>query len=317
MRIIAAYNELRCQLAARLARSRWSKGLAAARTIAPSTTSLVGNRRRSAAPLPMPACSHLIYHQETVDRTAAENSIETLVAQLPIEDEVLILDVGGAGGPDLLKPFQAFEWATYSSCRAKRPEQRSYTFGLNAAIAGLKASRIFVWRTDYVYPPGLYHAYCKAMESAWFAAPYDVLVGRPEVDSTFVRAAKNRLNPFDETYWGERSTRLSLYETQDPALFAITRQLWNRIGGLNHELWGYGWQFAEFAVRVRRACPRRRIAYFNAAPPLHQTHEGSQMHNPAERKAEAEAGRLRFVQFLGGEAAYEMYRLKQRLAPNK
>jgi hypothetical protein len=250
-----------------------------------------------------------------VDRTAAENSIATLAAQLPPEDEIVLLDVGASADASLLAPFQHCAWVTYSACRAALPEQRSYTFGLNAAMATLKAPLLFVWRTDYVYPPDLLRYYCRSLEHAWFAAPYDVLVGAPEVDSRLVRAERARLDPFDEAFWSARSKRLSLYETQDPALFAIDRRLWQKIGGLNHQLWGYGWQFAEFAVRVRTTCPADRIDYFATPPPLHQTHEGSQMHEPGNRQAEAEAGRKRFADFLGGEAAYQIYRLKQELPP--
>lgn len=61
--------------------------------------------------------------------------------------------------------------------------------------------------------------------------------------------------------------------------------------------------------------PRHRIAYFGGPPALHQTHGGSLMHQPAERQAEADAGIRRFADFLGGTAAYRVYRLRQKLPP--
>jgi hypothetical protein len=265
----------------------------------------------------VPRRSHLIYHQSTVDRRAAENAIATLVPQIPREDEVLFLDVGATGSPDLIGAFRNREWFSYSACQATLPEQRSYTFGLNVGMRSLKGEDLVVWRTDYVYPPDLDQRYRQHLQTARFTAPYDVLVGHREIDSRFVAQAADKLDPFDEPFWAARSVRLSLYETQDPALFAIRRELWEDIGGLNHELWGYGWQFAEFAARVRTLCSDREIAYFHGAPPLHQTHDGSQMHQPAERKEEAEAGRRRFVRFLGSESAYEIYRLRQNLTPRR
>jgi hypothetical protein len=306
-------NDIRCRIGARFARSKWPKGIGLACRIAPDTTSLIRHRPRRAPALPLPRRSHLIYHQTTVDRGAAENSLATLAPQIPLEDEVLVLDVGAAADASLLERFRRHEWSTYSACQANQPTQRSYTFGLNTGLAMLKGAELFVWRTDYVYPPDLMARYLRSLEQAWFAVPYDVLVGHREIDSRFVAGERHRLDPFDESFWAARSTRLSLYETQDPALFAIRRELWESIGGLNHELWGYGWQFAEFAARVRAACPESRIDYFAGAPPVHQTHEGSQMHQPVERKDEAEAGRQRFVRFLGSEAAYEIYRLRQNL----
>jgi hypothetical protein len=313
--IARALNALRCRLAGWILRQPWDKRYGFARRIAPDTTSLIRHRLRRSPPLPRPPRSHLIYHQSSVDRLAAENSLASLAAQIPPGDEVLLLDIGATGDPAWLKPFAAHEWCSYSACQARQPEQQSYTFGLNTAMAGLKAPVLLVWRTDYVYPAGLVARYAEVLARARFAAPYRVLIGAPEVDSAFMRAQAARLDPFDEPFWLVRSQVCSLYETQDPALFGIHRELWERLGGLNHELWGYGWQFAELAARVRAACPDRDIAYFAAPPPLHQTHTGSKMHQPEDRHAEAETGRQRFRDFLGGEDAYQVYRLQQQLPP--
>jgi hypothetical protein len=250
-----------------------------------------------------------------VDDVCARNSLRSLVAQIPVEDEVLVLDVGGTGPLDLGAEFANYEWFSIVRTRASHPEQQSYTFGLNAVLPTLKAPQLFVWRTDYVYPPDMLVRYIRAMEGADFAAPYDVLVGTPEVDGRYVQEHWDKIATFDTEFWRARSQLLSIYEQQDPALFGITRKLWDRIGGLNHELWGYGWQFAEFAARVRINARASRIRYFDGAPALHQTHAGSQMHQPADRKAEADAGIQRFSNFLGGPSAYYIYRLRQRLPP--
>jgi hypothetical protein len=181
---------------------------------------------------------------------------------------------------------------------------------------GLLAPVLFVWRTDYIYPPGVMEAYLKTLErKVSFASPYSVWVGHPHLTSGFARQNWNQTMPWNTSFWEEASEPLSLYETQDPALFAIDRKLWQKIGGLDHNLWGYGWQFAEFAARVRSVCPSRKISYFKCPSPLHQTHSSSLMHNPESHRQTAQDGIKKFQNFLGGPEAYEIYRLKQVLPP--
>ncbi len=309
------FNHFRCRFGGWLLRLPITKRIALARLVTPDTTSLVRHRPRRPPPLLLPPRSHLIYHQSSVDALCVRNCLESLAPQIPPEDEVLFLDVGGTATPEVLTHFPRHAWRGYAACETPRPEQRSYTFGLNAALAGLKAPVLFVWRTDYVFPAGVMTAYLRSLAHARFASPYEILIGLPEIDSQWVRDHWSSVEPFDEPFWRGHSQSLSLYETQDPALFAIQRELWTRLGGLNHELWGYGWQFAEFAVRVRVACPSRCVDYFRCPPPLHQTHHGSQMHEPAAQRAEAEEGVRRFSHFLGGNDAYEIYRLKAHLPP--
>lgn len=313
---IRLFNSLRCKLAGGLLRTDRPWRYAIARRLAPSTASLIAHRPRNPAPLPLPPRSHLIYHQHTVDAGAARNSLESLAAQIPTEDEILLLDIHPTGDRTWLDLFAAHAWFTYSACRAPLPEQRSYTYGLNAAMPGLKAPWLFVWRTDYVYPPGVMSAYLRQLPTHDFASPYRVWIGQPEVDSTFVRAHWGKLDPFDERFWRAFSTTCSLYETQDCALFAIRRSLWESIGGLHHALWGYGWQFAEFAARLRAIVPDSRISYFDCPPPLHQTHSGTLMHasqHSAQQQAESRTGLERFARFLGGADALACYRLRQML----
>jgi hypothetical protein len=314
------FNKLRCRLSYWLAHCGHPKGLGVGLRIAPDTTSLIRHRRRHASPLPVPKRSHLVYHQQTVDKQAALNSLRSMRGQIPEEDEVLFLDVGATMGPEVLAEFGAHEWLSYSAAKAALPEQQSYTFGMNLGMGMLKGEQLFVWRTDYVYPNDLMSRYLRHMAKAEFACPYDVLVGDSTVTGDFVAGHWDQVQPFDEKLWASKSQRLSLYETQDPALFAISRTLWEEVGGLNHELWGYGWQFAEFAVRVRTHCHPRRVMYFDGAPPLHQTHEGTLMHAEAHnqsKRLQAEDGVRRFSKFLGGSAAYWVYRCKQHLPPHQ
>jgi len=313
-------NQLRCKLAYWLAHCGHPKGLGVGLRVAPDTTSLIRHRRRHAPPMPVPKRSHLVYHQQTVDKQAALNSLRSMCGQIPEEDEVCFLDVGATMGPEVLAEFGPHEWLSYSAAKASLPEQQSYTFGMNIGLGALKGEQFVVWRTDYIYPNDLMSRYVGHLETADFVCPYDVLVGDATVTGDFVAANWQKVQPFDERFWETRSKRLSLYETQDPALFAISRDLWEKIGGLNHELWGYGWQFAEFAVRVRANCYPHRIIYFDGASPLHQTHEGTLMHTSEhneKKRLQAEDGVKRFSNFLGGSEACWVYRCKQHLPPRR
>lgn len=313
-------NQLRCRLGYWLAHCGHPKGLGLGLRIVPDTSSLIRHRPRQAPALPVPRRSHLVYHQQTVDRQAALNSLRSMRGQIPEEDEVLFLDVGATMDAGVLSEFGSHEWLSYTAAKAALPEQQSYTFGMNLGMRMLKGKQLFVWRTDYVYPQDLMRRYLHQMEEADFACPYDVLVGEAMVTGDFVAAHWTQVELFDEKFWASRSQKLSLYESQDPALFAISRDLWEKIGGLNHQLWGYGWQFAEFAVRVRSECPSDRIAYFGGLPPLHQTHVGTLMQilsasDTDQKQAQYEAGVARFSEFLGGSVAYWAYRSKQKLPP--
>jgi hypothetical protein len=312
-------NMLRCKLAYALAHSGHPKGLGLGLLLSPDTTSLIEHRPRRPPALRVPRRSHLIYHQQTVDAQAVANSLETLTPQLPPEDEVIFLDVGGTMDAGILSSFGPHEWKTYSCAHAALPEQQSYTFGMNLGVAMTKGEEFIVWRTDYVYPPDTMERYKTHMALADFACPYDVLVGNAECDSAFVREHRDKLKAYDEQFWERSSRRLSLYETQDPALFAMRRVVWDQIGGLNHELWGYGWQFAEFAARVRSYCPADRIVYFGGDCPLHQTHVGTLMNlaGESEKWRHAQAGIDRFTRFLGGAESYWLYRTKQNLPPSR
>lgn len=308
------FNQFRCKLAYWLANCGIPNGLKFGLKISPSTTSLIRHRRRNPPPLIIPKASHLIYHQQTVDQQAGINCLKTLVPQLPEEDEVLFLDIGGTFGVSACDLLKKHEWCTYSSAKASLPEQQSYTYGMNLGMLGLKGSNLFVWRTDYIYPNDIMKYYSRFIINNEFVCPYNILVGNPYCDSSFVQKNWDRAFPFQEEFWSQHARLDSLYKTQDPALFAIRKELWNKVGGLNHELWGYGWQFAEFAARIRIHCQKNKICYFGGPTPLHQTHSGSLMHNPEEKAVEASQGVDRFKSFLGGDEPYWVYRSKQLLA---
>jgi hypothetical protein len=74
-------DSLRCRVAAWILRQSSEKRYGLARRIAPDTTSLIQHRPRRLSPLFLPPRSHLIYHQNSVDTLAAENSIASLAPQ--------------------------------------------------------------------------------------------------------------------------------------------------------------------------------------------------------------------------------------------
>jgi hypothetical protein len=310
---------VRCWLAARVLERHFAKRYFVARLIAPPSEQIVraGRPRRTA--VPRPAFTHFIYHNDSIDAGCAANAIESVRWNIPAGDEVIVVDLGGSLPDEWCAPLRAHPWFSTFRCRTDLPEQRSFTYGLNLALPTAKAPRLFVWRTDYVYPRGFFAEVARLMERADFVAPYNVWIGGPHVTSAFVRQHWDRAINFDPGFWRKHSHIDAAYETQDPAIFGCTLAVWQRIGGMNHDLWGYGWQYAELAAQMRLALPPKRIAYFGGPAPLHQQHGSSLQHvmahpDPA-KLAEWDSGNERLTAFLGGRDAVTCYRLKRHLAP--
>jgi hypothetical protein len=198
----------------------------------------------------------------------------------------------------------------------------AYTYGMNHSVPMAQAPIVVVWRSDYVYPRGLYARYLELMPTHDIVLPYSVYIGAAHVRADFIRAHWDKLENYDDAFWRANAAEsYSIYESQDPVHFAIRKETWQKLGGLDHRLWGYGWQFGEFAARLRAQLPRDRIKYFDHAPPVHQNHASSLMVRTAgwteEKSAQDRIGRERFANFLGGPeffACYE-YRWHQKLPP--
>ncbi|MEJ1971702.1 MAG: hypothetical protein WDM96_04170 [Lacunisphaera sp.] len=313
---------LRCRLTAWLLRQNFDLRYGLANRICPDTADIVAYAARRPVPIPLPACSHIFYHQASVETECAENSLRTLLWNIPETDEVILYDKGGTLPAACFELLARQHWRSWVIHREIDPQMASYTYGMNHSIPIARAPVVMVWRSDYVYPKGLYERYVELIRDHDIVLPYSVFIGGAHVRAGFVREHWDQLENYDTAFWrANAAEEYSIYESQDPVHFAIRATTWARLGGLNHRLWGYGWQFGEFAGRLRRALPRSRIKYFDHAWPVHQNHASSLMVRSegfdAKKAEEDRVGRERFADFLGGPdlfTCYE-YRWHQKLPP--
>ena len=313
---------LRSRLTVWLLRQKFAKRYALANLACPSTDALVGAAGRNRPPIPLPKVSHIFYHQASVELECAENSLRTLLWNIPETDEVILYDKGGTLPPSYFAMLAKQHWRSWAVHRETTPEMASYTYGMNHSLPMARAPIVMLWRSDYVYPRGLYEKYLRHIADHDIVLPYKVNIGAAHVRGDFIRAHWDKLDPYDDAFWAANTAEVySIYESQDPVHFAIRKPAWEKLGGLNHQLWGYGWQFGEFAARLRRILPRRRIKYFDHAWPVHQNHASSLMVRStgydAKKGDEDRLGRERFAAFLGGTdqfSCYE-YRWNQKLRP--
>lgn len=313
---------LRCRISAWFLRQSFKHRYAFANRICPDTADIVAHSRRKPVPIPLPAYSHIFYHQASVETECAENSLRTLLWNIPETDEVILYDKGGTLPAACFELLARQHWRSWVIHRELDPQMASYTYGMNHSVPIARAPVVMVWRSDYVYPKGLYQAYLDRLAGRDIVLPYSVLIGGAHVKADFIRANWEKLENYDEAFWrANAAERYSIYESQDPVHFAVRAETWRRLGGLNHRLWGYGWQFGEFAARLRRKLPRRRVKYFEFPPPVHQNHASSLMVRTegytAQKAEEDRAGRRRFADFLGGEDAFACYeyRWNHKLKP--
>lgn len=319
---MSLFVQLRCRLTAWLLRQKFDKRYALANVVCPSTDALVRAAPRKPAPIPLPRISHIFYHQASVEVECAENSLRTLLWNIPETDEVILYDKGGTLPTRCFDALARQHWRNWVIHREVLPDMASYTYGMNHSIPIARAPIVMLWRSDYVYPKGLYERYTQLIPNYDIVLPYSVYIGGAHVRADFVREHWDKLETYDDAFWRANAAEsYSIYESQDPVHFAVHQRVWRKLGGLDHRLWGYGWQFGEFAARLRRKLPRSRVKYFDHAPPVHQNHASSLMVRTAgwnERKAaEDRSGRERFAEFLGSREAFQCYeyRWNQKLPP--
>jgi hypothetical protein len=313
---------LRSRLAVWLLGQTFSKRYALVNLVCPSTGELVRGAGRERPAIPLPKVSHIFYHQASVELDCAENSLRTLLWNIPETDEVILYDKGGTLSAGCFALLEKQHWRSWAIHREMTPEMASYTYGMNHSLPMARAPIVMLWRSDYVYPRGLYEKYLRHIDDHDIVLPYKVNIGAAHVRGDFIRANWDKLDPYDEAFWAANTAEVySIYESQDPVHFAIRKSAWDRLGGLNHRLWGYGWQFGEFAARLRQMLPRNRIKYFDHAWPVHQNHASSLMVRStgydAKKQEEDRLGRERFKAFLGGAAEFACYeyRWNQKLPP--
>lgn len=313
---------LRCRLTLWLLNRRFDKRYALANLVCPSTGALVRAAPGSRPAILLPKVSHIFYHQASVEQECVENSLRTVRWNIAPEDEVILYDKGGTLPPACFHSLNAQHWRSWAIHREMMPEMASYTYGMNHSVPMARAPVVIVWRSDYVYPRGLREKYVTHIAAHEIVLPYAVYIGGAHVRAGFVRTHWEKLENYDDAFWRANAAEsYSIYESQDPVHFAIRRETWDRLGGLDHRLWGYGWQFGEFAARLRSEIPRHRVKYFDHAWPVHQNHASSLMVRSAdwnEKKSEEDRiGRERFATFLGGREMFEcyQYRWNQKLPP--
>lgn len=316
------WNQVRCVLTLFLLRLPWSKKYFLANLVSPSTRSLVASGRNRRTSIPRPAFSHIFYHQASVDLACAENSLDTFLDQVHPEDEIILYDKGGMLPASWFERLRAFRWRSWITHEETLPEMASYTYGMNNSFAHAQGDVLCIWRSDYIFPPTLNKQYRRLITNFDMVLPYMVTITNANTDGAFIRNHWDRVRPYDTEFWNTRTIECySLYEAEDPVLFAIRRDAWKRLGGFNHDLWGYGWQFAEFAGRMRCVLGNHRIRYVDVPPPIHQYHASSLMVRDqgwTEQKSREEAeGKKRFARFLGGSSQLQCYnyRWQQRLKP--
>ncbi len=319
---MAILVNLRCRLTAWLLDRRFNLRYALANRVCPDTADIALNARKKPAAIPLPAHSHIFYHQASVESECAENSLRTLLWNIPETDEVILYDKGGTLPPACFELLARQHWRSWAIHRELDPQMASYTYGMNHSVPMARAPIVMVWRSDYVYPKGLYQRYVELIPEHDIVLPYSVFIGASHVRADFVRRHWDKLEHYDLDFWRTNAAEeYSIYESQDPVHFAVRASTWNKLGGLNHHLWGYGWQFGEFAARLRRRLSPGRVRYFDHAPPVHQNHASSLMVRSdgyTETKArEDHEGRRRFAAFLGGEHLFRCYEYKwnQKLRP--
>jgi hypothetical protein len=313
---------LRCRMALWLLRQRFAKRYALANLICPHEEDIVRAAPGARPPIPLPAVSHIFYHQASVELDCAENSLRTLIWNIPETDEVILYDKGGTLPVCCFDQLARQHWRSWAIHREVLPEMAAYTYGMNSSIPMAQAPIVMLWRSDYVYPRGLYQKYLSHIVTHDIVLPYSVYIGAAHVRSDFLRANWDKLVNYDDSFWRANAAETySIYESQDPVHFAIRKKTWLKLGGLDHRLWGYGWQFGEFAARLRHRIPKGRIKYFDHAWPVHQYHTSSLMVRTAgwneKKSAEDRIGRERFAAFLGGRELFDCYeyRWNQKLRP--
>lgn len=306
------FFKTRCKVALRLIHSGNQYVQKVGKALCPSTDEIVAYSKRKMPPIPMPKVTHIFYHQASVEVECAALSLDTVLWNVDESDEIIIYDKGGSLPYSFFEKLSRQHWRSWAIHREVRPEMAAYTYGMNASIPMAQAPVVALWRSDYVYPSGINQKYLSNIEKNDIVLPYAVYVGAAHVTSQFMRENWNKLINYDDEFWRKNAEYwYSMYEHQDPVHFAVKKSLWLKIGGLNHDLWGYGWQFAEFAARLRRYVPKKRIKYFDHAWPIHMNHSSSLMVRDAsfgqDKAEEDRIGRERFAKFLGGQELFDCY----------
>lgn len=217
--------------------------------------------------------THVFYHQETVEPICALNSWLSIRNFFSADDEVIVLDLGMTLNIDL--PLKNVPKHVHiERIRTDIPEERSYTFGLNYIIPKAKYEWVIVWRSDYVYSRNYFSIIKNKIAVCDVIVPYEAFIGASYCGYKWCKQNLDRLIDGNEKFILRHSTVCPIYESLDFPHFAIRKQIYNDIGGMNDQLYGYGPQFPELFYRISKK-DGVKFHSDNGLIAFHQMHKGS------------------------------------------
>lgn len=252
--------------------------------------------------------THIFYHQETVESQCAINSWESIRDWFGKDDEVIILDLGGTLACNLL-PTVTPKFFRIERIRTDTPEERSYTFGLNYIVPQAKFEWVCIWRSDYIYNQRYYGALLAGMKEGNVVLPYEAFIGGAYCTPDWCRDNLDMLIHGGEEFLLANSTVCPTYEVMDFPHFAIQKSLWTGSGGMDGRLWGYGWQFPEFFLRLKKRSDYAPSVQFDLTA-FHQTHESSFGMGllTADQQEEKRQSETKLLHVFGSIAAVENFK---------
>lgn len=217
--------------------------------------------------------THIFYHQETVEEQCAINSWLSIRDCFQKNDEVIILDLGNTLHQILcLKENPKF--LKIEKIRTDIPEERSYTYGLNLIMPLARNENICLWRSDYIYNKKYFLKMKELIEKYDVVLPYEAFIGGNHCSDKWCKDNLDMLMNADEKLLLEHAHVCPTHETYDYPHFFIKKKIWNKIGGMNNDLWGYGYQFPDLFYRVEQLDDINININMNMIA-FHQNHKGS------------------------------------------
>jgi len=182
-----------------------------------------------------------------------------------------------------------------------------------------RAPIVMLWRSDYVYPRGLYESISASSPITTSSCPTPSH-RRPHVRANFVREKLAKLRTTTPISGAPIPPRPTRSMKPGPVTSRSRAKTWARLGGLNHRLWGYGWQLVNSprasAVICRAVASNTSITTGPSTEPRLVPHVRSEGFD-AKKSEEDRVGRQRFAEFLGGRkcSPATSIRWNQKLPP--
>lgn len=195
--------------------------------------------------------THIFYHQETVEELCAINSWLSICDYIEEEDEVIILDLGNTLKNSLPLTNRP-KYLRFEQIRTDKPEERSYTYGLNLIMPLARNENICLWRSDYIYNKKYFDHMSQLTEQYDVVLPYEAFIGGGFCSGHWCRKNLDLLMNGSEDLILKYAQVCPTHEIYDYPHFFIKKKIWNSVKGMNEELWGYGYQFPELFYRISK-----------------------------------------------------------------